>query len=365
MSARRADTPVAPGSRRRESDTLGYIPPIREPRLTARAARSLTVLVLTVAWLAGSAAALTSVVAIDVPGFLPRTGSAVLTVVFVATLTHRCGGRIAVVGPLTAVAVAAAAYFELNWMYATMAVLAAVSSAVLAVMITRPARTVLGVVREFSLSVLVAVSGALAVAGWNAPVVYHRFYLLVLGLALLLTISVVWVLGAGLHGLGRRGFLLILAGAIAMALVLVYSSAVRAYGSQSVVDALDHTITWLRDTIGGVPRPAEVLIGFPALIWGISTRSTRRQGWWMCSFGVVGMGVITTSLASPNALPKYVALSTLYSVVLGLVVGLVLRRLGPGSTGAPSSPPPTGRRARREDAAPALRPEPARTRPLR
>lgn len=47
----------------------------------------------------------------------------------------------------------------------------------------------------------------------------------------------------------------------------------------------------------------------------------------MLVFAVLGTGVITTSLVTPGAYPSYIALSTLYSIVLGVSIGLVLRRL--------------------------------------
>ena len=84
-------------------------------------------------------------------------------------------------------------------------------AAVWAVVITRPAVTVLQAVREYVLAIVVALSGTVAVAAWNAPVSYQRFNLVVLTVALGLAITVVWNLGAGLHGLGRQN-LAILAG---------------------------------------------------------------------------------------------------------------------------------------------------------
>ena len=108
--------------------------------------------------------------------------------------------------------------------------------------------------------------------------------------------------------------------------VIAYSSFVRTHGSQSLVQAFTDMVIWTRRTFHGAPRPIEVLIGFPALIVGVSLRSKRREGWWILVFAVIGTAVLTTSLVSPGAYPKYIGLSTLYSAVLGLIVGLVLRR---------------------------------------
>src|SRR5699024_6119986 len=85
----------------------------------------------------------------------------------------------------------------------------------------------------------------------------------------------------------------------------------------------------------------------------------RRQGWWMCAFGVIGASTIATSLVSPAAVVDYVARSTVYSVVLGILVGLVVRRIDQMLTGG------SGRRARRSEAAAQIRPAPPRTASLR
>ena len=82
-------------------------------------------------------------------------------------------------------------------------------ASVWAVVITRPALTVLQAVREYVLAIVVALSGTVGVAAWNAPVSYQRFNLVVLTVALGLAITVVWNLGAGLHGLGRQNLALL------------------------------------------------------------------------------------------------------------------------------------------------------------
>jgi hypothetical protein len=195
------------------------------------------------------------------------------------------------------------------------------------VVITRPAFTVFQAVREYVLAIVVALSGTVAVAAWNAQVSYQRFNLVVLTVALGLAITVVWNLGAGLHGLGRQN-LAILAGVAALiVLVLAYFSFVRTHGSQMVTDTISDLVIWMRQSFGGVPRPVEVFIGFPALIVGVSMRSRNREGWWILVFAVIGTGVLSTSLVSPGAFPSYIGLSTLYSSILGLVVGLIARSI--------------------------------------
>ncbi len=341
--------------RRRTSDTLSYIPPVREPRFSMKALRAAGVSGLFLAWLAGFAVATTSVVAVGFPDRYARYGAAVLAVVFTAGVARRSGGRSTLWSVLVALLSAIALLTEWAWAMAGASVVTATFGAVLAVLITRPASRLSSVVREYAIALLMATSAAVAVAAWNAPVVHQRYYILVLVAALATIFGIVWGLGAGLHGLGRRGVTLIVGGAAVLAVLLVYSTFVRTYGSPELVNAIDETVVWLRDTIGGVPRPTEVLIGFPALVWGISTRSNRRQGWWMCAFGVVGTSVMATGLASPNADVTYVALSTLYSAVLGLGLGLLVRKLDPGTTSR------SGRRAaRREDGDTYVRAEPPR-----
>jgi len=359
MTSRLTRTPVPAVGSRRNAGGSSYTPPVADgPRRGASALRGLVVLLSLLCWAAGTAASATAVIAVAEPVRVSRYGAALLTLTFTVVLAHRCGARVRVWGPLVAAGIAVTAVVGVSALYSAMSVVAAVVSAVLAVMITRPAATLLRLLGEYLLAVLVATSGALAVAAWNAPVIYERYHLVVLALALLLTLSVVWGLGAGLHGLGRRGFLLVIGAAVLLALILAYGTAVRAYGSQTVVVALDQAVFWLRDHVGGVPRPAQVLVGLPALVWGIGIRSRRRQGWWMCSFGVVATASITTSLASPQALPGYIGLSTLYSVVLGLLVGLVVRALDPGT------PTGGGRGARRAESEATTRPEAARTESL-
>ena len=314
---RRADTPRPPE----------YDLPTREPRIESpRTARVLMFGVL-VAWIVGTLAAVTSVVAIEPPVDVERPGAGLLLIVFSVGLTHRVGGHMRIWGSLAALLSIAAVGTEANVLLAAAAAVSAVLASVWAVVLTRPAVTIPQAIREYVLAIVVALSGTVAVAAWNAPVSYQRFNLVVLTVALGLAITVVWNLGAGLHGLGRQN-LAILAGVAALILlVLAYSSFVRTHGSQMITDAISNSVIWMRQTIGGVPRPVEVFIGFPALIVGVSMRSRNREGWWILVFAVIGTGVLSTSLVSPGAFPSYIGLSTLYSSILGLVVGLVVRSI--------------------------------------
>jgi len=320
-------TQTARGGRRRLDASVPpeYDVPTREPRIeSARTARLVMGAVFGV-WVVGFAGALTSVVAVGAPSWVQRPSAALLMVVFAVSLTHRGGGHMRIWLPISAALAIAAAALETNLLLASAAAVSAVLSAVWAVMVTRPADSLVGAIREFAFMLVIALSGTTAVAAWNAPVNYQRFNLVVIAISLGLAITLVWNLGAGLHGLGRQN-LAILAGVAALLLLLLaYSSFVRTHGSQTLVDLFSDVVSWMRRNVDGVPRPVEVFIGFPALIVGVSLRSKRREGWWILVFAVIGTAVLSTSLVTPGAFPTYIAKSTLYSAVLGLLVGLVAR----------------------------------------
>ena len=318
---------TARGGRRRLDASVPpeYDVPTREPRIeSARAARLVMGAVFGV-WVVGFAGALTAVVAIGAPSWIQRPAAALLMLAFTVGLTHRGGGHMRIWLPITAVLAVSAVVLETNLLLASAASVTAVLSAVWAVMVTRPADSIVGALREYALMLVVALSGTTAVAAWNAPVNYQRFNLLVIAISLGLAITLVWNLGAGLHGLGRQNLAILAGVATLLLLLLAYSSFVRTHGSQVLVDTFSDLVTWMRQNFEGVPRPVEVFIGFPALIVGVSLRSKRREGWWILVFAVIGTAVLSTSLVTPGAFPTYIALSTLYSAILGLVVGLVVR----------------------------------------
>ncbi|CAN5162958.1 hypothetical protein BH09ACT10_BH09ACT10_11050 [soil metagenome] len=320
-------TSTQPGGRRRldASVTPAYDTPTRGPRLGSPTAQRWAVTAWFAVWVLSSLAAATAVVDVNAPSWIERPAAGIVMVAFAVGLTHRCGGRMRI-WPVLAVAHAlGATVLDHQGVIASAAVVTAVLGSVFALMVTRPAPSIPAAIREYALALIVALSGTVAVAAWNAPAEPARFNLVVLFLALGLIIGIVWSLGAGLHGLGREGLAVLIGGAVLLALILAYSSFVRAYGSDSLMSTLDDLIVWMRLNITGVPRPVEVFIGFPALIVGVSLRSRRREGWWVLVFAVVGTGVMTTSLVNPEARPTYIALSTLYSAILGLAVGLTAR----------------------------------------
>jgi hypothetical protein len=267
-----------------------------------------------------------SVVAYDVPEHADTAGAVLLFVVFAVALTHRVGGHMRIWGPMAAVLGLVAAVTGNPVLVAAAAGSAGVTAAVWAVVFTRPALTVWQAIGEYLIAITIALSGTLCVAAWNASVNYARFNVVVIAAALGVSIILVWNLGAGLHGLGKEHLMILSAIAALVVVVLAYASFVRSHGSEMITDTIASMIIWMRTYIAGVPRPVEVFLGFPALIIGVSMRARSREGWWIMVFGVISTSVLTTSLVSPLAFPAYVGLSTLYSAVLGLAIGLVIRR---------------------------------------
>jgi hypothetical protein len=208
------------------------------------------------------------------------------------------------------------------------------------------------------LAVLVAAVGALAVVGFEPVARVARFEYVTLGLALLGAFTVVYRLGAGLHGLGRRGVVTVLIGSLVLALTLAYAELLRRYGTPGLVDNLLDGVTWSRENLGAFPRPLETVLGVPALAWGTHMRARRRQGWWVCAFGVAATTPVANALVNTSITLQETVLSVSYGVGVGLLIGLVVVRLDLAFTGS------AGRRGRRAEEASAVRPEPARTRPL-
>lgn len=346
-----------PAGRRRLDTSVpaDYDVPVRQPRLESAAATRYAFAATFLAWVAGVLVAGTALVAVPHPMWIERWGAALLLVVFSIGLTHRGGGHMRIWTVASGLLGLGAVLSGVNVLVAAAAAVSAILASVWAVVITRPARSAVGAVKEFALSIVVALSGTVAVAAWNAPVSFQRFNLVVIAASLTLAIAFVWNLGAGLHGLGRQNLAIIAGVATALVLLLAYSSFVRTHGSESVVEGITNATIWMRENVGGIPRPVEVFIGFPALIVGVALRSKRRDGWWVVVFAVLGTAVLTTSLVSPGAYPSYIALSTVYSVVLGVLVGLVARYVAMRPRGSRSA----------RSLEPVSRSEPGRLAPLK
>jgi hypothetical protein len=234
------------------------------------------------------------------------------------------------------------------------AVMTCVVGSVYAVMVTVPAVTWWKAVRETLVATLVAVVTALAAVGFEPTVGTERFEFAALLMALVLCFTVVYRLGAGLHGLGRRGVIVVAIGLVVLVLTLAYAELLRRYGAQGFVSSLLDFADRTADRIGAFPRPLVVLLGIPALVWGTHMRARRRQGWWVCAFGVAATVPIASGLVSPDSSFAEAGLRAGYSLVLGLLVGYLVIRADLALTG------PKGRRGRRAEEAGPHRPEPAR-----
>lgn len=313
-------------------------------------------LLLGAALVAGLALGVTA--ALDVgPDWFDRAGAVTIATVFTTVLALRTGGRPWVFGALALAIGLATVVFDHNAVRSGAAVLTAAATSVLAVMLTVPARRIRHAAREVLVALAVAAVGALAVVGFRPVVSLERFEYVSLALAFLLVVLLVLQLG-GLQGLGRRGLVVVLVGTAALAVAMAYAELLRHYGSEVVVaDVLDG-VSWVRDNLGAVPRPLLLGVGVPALLWGTHMRARRRQGWWVSAFGVAATVSVSGLLVNPATGWIEAGLIVLYSVVPGLLVGWVVIRLDLLLTG------PRGRRARREEVATAIRPEPKRLEPL-
>jgi hypothetical protein len=294
----------------------------------------------------------------DVPDAVRLGGAVTLTTVFTHGLAVRSGGRPLMSGGLALVFASAAALTQSAVLLAGAAVATAVVTGVLAVLATTPAARFSGVVREVATAALVAVVGAFGVRAWGAEVSLDRTGYLAIGFSLLGALALVYRLGAGLHGLGRRGAVMIVSGVGLLTVTLAYTAALATWGSPGLIEGIDATFDSVRSLLGAVPRPIEVLLGFPALAWGVSTRARRRQGWWVCAFGAPGLAVVALSFLDPTVPISEALLTVVYSLVLGLGVGYAIIRADLFLTGA------RGRRARQLEELAAHRPEPGRLQPL-
>ena len=153
-----------------------------------------------------------------------------------------------------------------------------------------------------------------------------RFEYVTLGLALVGVLVLVYRLGAGWHGLGRRGVVGVIVGGAILAVLVLYAELLRRYGPPDLVDTLLDGVRWCRDHLGAFPRPIEAVLGVPALAWGVHMRARRRQGWWLCAFGVAGTTAVANSLINPAISLRECGLSVLYGLVVGLALGYAVIR---------------------------------------
>jgi hypothetical protein len=351
----RRPEPAAPVGR--ATETPEPTPPPKPARVRRWPGRLLRLLWL-VLTLAGAAAVVTPWTPYDAPGWAVPAGAVTVTTTYAFALAVRTGGRPEIVGALTLALAVAAVVTSYPILLAAVAISTATIGAVLGVMVTKPAARVPAVARECLAAMLVAAVAAFAVDAYEPAVSVERAGYLVLGLSLLGALTLAYRLAAGLHGLGRRGLVMLVSGLGLLAVSLAYTEALARWGSPELVDTFEQATRQLRDLVGAVPRPTMFLLGVPALAWGVSTRARRRQGWWGTGFGAAGLALVTSSLLDGRVSLVEVGLGTAYSLVAGLLLGYLVIRADSFLSGA------RGRRARRAEEASAHRPEPGRSHPL-
>jgi hypothetical protein len=292
------------------------------------------------------------------PDWLCCAGAVTVATAYSWALAVRTGGRPVVVGVLALVLGLVAVISDEDALRTGAAVLTCVVAAVLGVMATVPSVRFLGAVREVVVALVLAAIGALATVGFEPVVSVVRFEYVTLGLAFVGVLALVYRLGAGLHGLGRRGVLIVLIGSALLAVTLLYAELLRRYGTPGLVGNLLDVVVWSRENLGAFPRPIETILGVPALAWGVHMRARRRQGWWVCAFGVAATTPVANALVNPAVSLSESVLAVTYGAAVGLLIGFVVIRLDLAFTA------PRGKRGRRAEEAGAVRPEPARTRSL-
>ena len=288
------------------------------------------------------------------PHWMDGAGAVAVVTVLSGALAHRTGGRPGIASLLALVLGVAAVVIDEPALQTGAAVLTVVVGGVYAVMATVPAVSFWLSAREVLIATLVSGVAAVAAVGFEPTVVQPRFDFTSLLLALGLVFALVHRLGAGIHGLGRRGLIVVLVGVAVLVLTLAYGELLRRYGAGSVVSSVLDFADWTTERIGAFPRPLVVFLGIPALLWGCFQRARRRQGWWVCAFGVTATVPLAQGLLEPDGSFLEAGLRGLYSLVLGLLLGYLLVRLDLALTA------PRGRRGRRAEEADAHRPEPSR-----
>lgn len=288
------------------------------------------------------------------PEWLDGAGAVMVLTTYAWAMMARTGGRQVVFSVVALVIGVVTVVTDAAVLRSGAAVLTCVVSALLAVVITVPARNFLVAVREVVVATAVASIGAFATVGFEPVASSARFGYVTLAIGFVLMFALVWRFAAGLHGLGTRGLAVIVVGSLVVAASLAYTEMLRHYGGSGVAQTGAELSEWLRSTIGAVPRMLTIFLGVPALVWGVHMRARRRQGWWVCAFGVAATLPVAQRLVNLDTSYVEAGLQTAYSVALGLVVGYVLIRVDLAFTGQ------RGARARAAEEAHAVRPEPAR-----
>lgn len=333
----------------------------RRTETWSRGAAALAILGVLAVVLAGLAA-----VGVGLSGMLPdpvglqvaSVGAVLVTTAYAVAVASRSGGRSAVYGGVALLLGIAAVTLDLAALRAGLAIFTVALSAVLGVLATVPAVHFWHALREVAIAMLVAGGGGLAAVGYLPRVDPGRFSYAGLLLAMVAILVIVWGLGAATHGLGARGLGMVVVGGGLLAAMLVYGELLSRYGTPGLVELSQDAAHWMRESLGGAPRPVLALVGVPALLWGCHQRARRRQGWWACAFGVAATAPLAAWMVYPPWPWTVTALSVLYSLLVGIVVGYLVIRADVAFSS------PRGRRAHDAETASGVRPEPPRGAPL-
>jgi hypothetical protein len=316
------------------------------------------------AWLIvvlASAAALVAALLGHAGDWLADAGAVATSTAYAWGFAARTGGRPVIFAMLTLALGGMVVAVDENALRSGAAVVTAVLTAVFAVMATVPARGFFGAVCETVVALLISAIGSMATLGWAPAVDLERFEYTVLGLALVASFLTVYRLGSGFHGLGTRGIVIVVAGSVTLAVTVGYAELLQRYGTHSLVETLDDAVRWSHHHLGAFPRPIIALLGVPALVWGTHMRARRRQGWWVCAFGIALSAPVAYALIDPGRSVREVSLATGYGVAIGLVIGFVLIRIDLRLSRRKKA---HGRRQAEIDEVTAVRPEPGRTHAL-
>lgn len=295
---------------------------------------------------------------VELPLLAQRAASGVVSAVIAVALAWRTGGRPWISGLLVVAMSVAVLLLDRPFLYAGATVGTAVMAAVLALMVTTPAARYLRAAVEVVIALVVATLSGLAAAGWQAEIDHGRYDYVVLGGSLLAAGMLVYRLGAGFHGLGRRGYIVIATALAVIVIALVYGEALTRWGPTGFLQTMETARADVQGLIGAVPHPIESLVGVPAIVYGVFVRARRRQGWWVVAFGAAVTAPSTERFMEHGLDVVPIVLGAAYSLVIGLAIGYLVIRVEQAFTGS------KGSRARRREEAEAVRPEPSRTYPL-
>ena len=81
-------------------------------------------------------------------------------------------------------------------------------------------------------------------------------------------------------------------------------------------------------------------------MWGTHMRARRRQGWWVCAFGVTAAVQVTHTFLDPSLTLVEAGLTTVYSILVGVLIGIVIIRLDLAADRFARPPCPPHRRPR-------------------